>query len=159
MFTDTSTPTEPKKRTRRPHFGPLYEHLTFPMVNAGPGLTATCVIPELSGGMTRVQVEGVKAEHIERVRLVADGLPLLDVSSYTDEGGERHSAGACLLRMAGFDGLIPSGLVVPLFHVPLHGPSVQPLRPGAPLLVWVELTDAAPWGATVRVIYTPVVLG
>ncbi|TBO31337.1 hypothetical protein EYS42_08820 [Aquabacterium lacunae] len=128
------------------------------MVNAGPGLTAYAQLPELAGHVVRIQLEGVKPEHAERVRLLAGVDSLLDVCSYTDEGGERHSAGACLVSLAVLDGLKPGPDVVPVFHVPPHGPRSDALAPAAvPLQVLVELGEGAPWGASIRVIFTPAV--
>lgn len=156
MQTDTSTPTAPEKRARGPLNGsPVFRHQTLPMVNAGPGLTAAAHLPQVAGRIVRVQVEGVRAEHVAGALVTVGGLTVLNVQGYTDrDTGEHRTGGQVLADMARLDGLRVSPEVVPLFHIPetLDGFKGADMAP-APALVLVELNDSARWGATLRVIW------
>jgi hypothetical protein len=156
MAVDTLTPTDAKKRARGPQNAPTeYRHLTFPMTNAGPGMVACCVLPFINSAIVRIQLEGQAHDAVQRVRLLANCMSLLDVASYTDEGGEVQHAGEVLNRQAEFEGFKPRGDVVPVWWAtrPEEAVHAGDGHQWPYTMVEVTLNESARWGATVRVIY------
>lgn len=82
---------------------------TFWVRNFGPRFIAAVWLNTPPGAFCRQLIVKCPPEWVERVELKVMGLPLVEVDSYLDEEGVRHTAGQRLATLNGLAGLHLTG--------------------------------------------------